>query len=159
MTTFLLRTLPLSLAAVLAGSAFLLSPALPTARAADAVSQFQLAPSTAKVAVGKARLSVETLTRSGEGFVGGYKVEVSPIPVGNESGQLAVRVSDEELQKLAGGQEIRFKGTATNTKGDHSEVSGTATPAGKEGDSGAVHIRIKSKKGSVSFDTTYKLVR
>ncbi len=147
------RFLPL-LAALILGTAA-------TARPADApaVRLLRIEPSTTKVIVGRARLSVDPLSRGEGGLSGGYKVEVSPVSVGNEAGKLSVKVSDEDLRKLAGGQTVQFTGQAVSTAGNTSEVRGTATPAAGGGDGGALRIHIASKKGKLVFNTTYHLER
>ena len=126
---------------------------------ATAVRRFRIEPSTTKVIVGHARLSVEPLVREDGGLGGGYKVEVSPIAVGNEAGKLSVKVSDDDLRKLAGGQSVQFTGQAVSTAGNTSEVYGTATPTAGGGDGGALRIHIASKKGKLVFNTTYHLER
>ena len=101
---------------------------------------------------------MDPLTRSGDGLSGTYKVEVSPIPVGSESGKLSVNVSGDDLRRLAQGETIQFSGQAVNTQGSSSAVRGTATPKGNSG-SGALRVHIASKKGKLVFDTSYHLDR
>ena len=141
--------------------AMLLTCGAATLRPADAppaVRQLRIDPSTTKVVVGHARLSVDPLTRSGDGLSGTYKVEVSPFPIGNESGKLTVNVSGDDLRRLARGETIQFSGQAVNTQGNSSAVRGTATPAGNSGD-GALRVHIASQKGKLVFDTSYHLDR
>ncbi len=148
-----MKTRFLLLVVLMMGGAASLHPA----DAPAAVRQLRIEPSTAKVLVGHARLSVDPLTRSIGGLSGDYKVEVSPVPVGNESGKLSVNVSEDDLRRLASGQSIQFTGQAASAQGNTSEVRGTATPTGGSGDSGALRIHIASKKGQLVFNTSYHL--
>ena len=122
------------------------------------VRELHIEPSTTRVAaIGKARLSVEALTRQGENFQGPYRVEVTMLPVGDEAGQLTINVSEGNLHKLATGTAIQFSGEAVSKEGNHSNVHGTATPS--SGDGGAIRVKVDGKKGKLVFNTTYRLVR
>ncbi len=133
------------------------------ARGEDAaVRELRIDPSTTGVPLGKARLTVDALTRGrngGDGLQGGYKVEVSPISFASEEGRLTISVSGETLRKLAEGQEVSFTGQAASTNGNNSTVQGTATPGKDSKDGGTIRVRIDSKKGKLVFKTTYHLVR
>ena len=133
------------------------APLLP-ADAPTAVRQLRIDPSSTQVLVGEARLSVNPLTRGDDGLSGSYRVEVSPIPIGNEAGKLSIKLSDDDLRRLTGGETIDFTGQAVSTSGNRSEVRGTATPRGSSG-SGALRIHIASKKGKLVFRTSYHLDR
>ena len=137
-----------------------------TARGEDAaVRELRLDPATTGVPLGKAKLSVDPLTHAeGKGKASGdlqahYKVEVSPVSLASEEGSLTVAVNDETLRKLAGGQQVDFTGQAVSTSGNKSAVQGTATPAKDSKDTGAIRVRIDSKKGKLVFKTTYHLTR
>ena len=76
------------------------------------------------------------------------------------TGQLTITLSNEALRKLAAGQAVDFSGQAASTNGNQSTVQGTATPAaGGSRDTGAIRVRIDSKKGKLVFKTTYHLVK
>ena len=128
------------------------------AAAPPAVRRMHIDPSSTQILVGEAQLSVDPLTRSGDGFDGSYRLEVSPLPVGNESGRFSVNLSDEELRQLAGGQTVEFTGQAASTAGNRSELRIVATPKGASG-SGALRIHVASKKGKLVFHTAYRLDR
>ena len=108
--------------------------------------QLRIDPSSTKVLVGRAHLSVDPLTRSGSGLSGTYKLEVSPVPIGNESGKLSVDVSGDDLRRLAQGETVQFSGQAVSAQGNRSEVRGTATPKGngegalQKGQTGVRHL-------------------
>ena len=122
------------------------------------IRELHIDPSTTRVAaIGKARLSVEALTRQGGSFQGPYRVDVTMLPVGDEAGQLTIALSDANLHKLATGTAIQFSGEAVSKEGNHSNVHGTATPSA--GDSGAIRVKVEGKRGKLVFNTTYHLVR
>ena len=131
-------------------------------RAEDALPrELRIDSATTSVPLGKARLSVDALTHGGKGdtWQGGYKVEVSPLSFASEEGELTITLPVESFRKLAGGHPAEFNGQAVSTKGNNSSVQGTATPAGGGKDTGAINVRINSKKGKLVFKTTYHLVR
>ena len=121
--------------------------------------ELRIDPGTTRVAaIGKARLSVEPLARANGGFHGPYRVDVTMLPVGSESGQITITLSDANLHRLADGSgAVPFTGEAVSTDGNHSAVHGTATPSSNDG--GAIRVRVESKKGKLVFNTTYHLVR
>ena len=124
------------------------------------IRELHIDPSTTRVAaIGKARLSLEPLKHAGGGFQGPYRVEVTMLPVGSESGQITITLPDASLHRLGsgGGGAVAFTGEAVSTDGNHSGVKGTATPS--SGDGGAIRVRVDSKKGKLVFNTTYHLVR
>ena len=133
-------------------------------RAEDAaVRELRIDPATTGVPLGKAKLSVDPLVhgegKGAEDLQGHYKVDVSPISLASEEGNLTISVSNETLRKLAGGQAVDFSGQAVSTGGNKSAVQGTATPAKDSKDAGAIRVRIDSKKGKLVFKTTYHLMK
>ena len=123
-----------------------------------AVKEMHIDPSSTRVAaIGKARLSVETLARQGGSFQGPYRVDVSMLPFGDEAGQLTITLPDANLRKLTEGKAINFTGEAVSQDGNHSNVRGAATPSA--GDTGAIRVHVDGKKGKLVFNTTYHLVR
>ena len=128
-----------------------------------AVRELRIDPATTGVPFGKAKLSVEPLVhgegKGAEGLQAHYKVEVSPLSFASEEGNLTISVSNETLRKLAGGQTVDFSGQAVSTSGNKSAVQGTATPAKDSKDTGAIRVRIDSKKGKLVFKTTYHLAK
>ncbi len=128
-----------------------------------AVRELRIDPATTGVPLGKAKLSVDPLVhgegKGAEGLQAHYKVEVSPISLASEEGNLTISVSNETLRKLAGGQPVDFSGQAVSTGGSKSAVQGTATPAKDSKDNGAIRVRIDSKKGKLVFKTTYHLAK
>ena len=140
------------------------SPFAGTAWGEDgAVRELRIDPATTGVPFGQAKLTVDPLVRAGakggDDLRGGYKVEITPISFAGENGSLTIAISDDQLRKLAGGQEIAFTGQAVSTDGNNSNVHGTATPAKDAKDTGAIRVRIESRKGKLVFKTTYHLTR
>ena len=141
---------------------FALSAAAAPLRAEEAPArELRIDPATTNAPLGKAHLNVETLTHgAGDAWQGGYKVDVTPLSFAGEQGKLTITLSNEALRKLAAGQAVDFSGQAASTNGNQSTVQGTATPAaGGSRDTGAIRVRIDSKKGKLVFKTTYHLVK
>ncbi len=150
-----MKTLPSFLLA-----AWVFATAVAPVRAEDAPPrELRIESATTSVPLGKAKLSVDALTRKGDAWQGGYTVDVSPLSFAGEKGQLTINLPGESVRKLTGGQAVDFSGEADSTNGNHSTVQGTATPAGGSKDSGAIRVRIDSKKGRLVFKTTYHLVK
>ncbi len=127
-----------------------------------AVREMHIDPATTGVPLGKARLTVDTLTRGGKdtpGLQGHYKVEVTPISPLGEEGSLTIAATDETLRKLANGNQVDFSGQAVSTGGNKSTVQGTATPAKDSKDAGSIRVRIEGKKGKLVFKTAYHLAK
>ena len=143
---------------LLLGTALALLPSLARAAEGGDIKGLRLEPATTKVAlIGKARLSVDPLTRGDGGLHAPYKVDVSGLPTGSEHGQFKIAVSGADFDKLAAGQAVNFSGQAVSSEGNQSSVHGTATPSGKDG--GAIKVKVDSKKGKLVFNTTYKVTR
>lgn len=94
------------------------------------------------------------LTPQGDLYTGSYQVRVSPLPLGNESGRLSVRVPEEALRRLERGQTVSFTGEAVNQRGVSRQVAARATPSGPDG--GRVHLRITANGRKLVFDTGYQ---
>jgi hypothetical protein len=88
-------------------------------------------PSSMPVAAGKATLTIGPLLRTGGVYSGDYKISVFPYFYNNESGRLAIVVSDESLAGMAQGKAVAIIGSATTGgKGGRTRhIDATATPA------------------------------
>lgn len=138
-------------------SLFTAVPSLPAADGGD-VKGMRIEPATTSVAVlGKARLSVELLTRGDGGLHGPYKVDVVGLPSKGEAGEFTITLAEADFDKLANGQSLNFGGKALSKDGNTSTVRGTASPSSGEG--GAIKVKVDSKKGRLVFKTTYRLTR
>ena len=83
------------------------------------------------IAAGKATLTIGALQRTNGVYTGDYKLKVFPYFLKNETGRLAIIVSDESLAEASLGKVVAITGTATTTgKGGRSRhIDATATPA------------------------------
>ena len=136
--------------------AFLLT-ALPGALGAQAPvarRRLTIAECDHALTLAKVTLVPGPLTPQGEFYTGGYQVRVSPLPIGNESGQLSVQVPEEALRRLERGQTVSFTGEAVNQQGQRRQVNARATPSGP--DAGRVHLRITANGRRLVFDTGYR---
>lgn len=127
---------------------------------APAFRELRVATSTAGVIVGHAKLTVDALlppAGGGDGLSGGYRVDVTPVPIGSEAGKLSIAVKAAELRRLAAGAAVQFTGKAVSKEGKNSRVSGTATPSGTDG--GKLEIEVADYRGKLLFKTSYRLVR
>ena len=122
------------------------------------VKGMRIEPASTSVAViGKARLSVEPLTRGEGGLHAPYKVEVTGLPTKGEEGEFTITLSKADFDQLASGHALDFGGKAHSSDGNTSTVRGTASPS--SGDGGAIKVKVDSKKGKLVFNTTYRLTR
>ena len=113
-----------------------------------------LEPSSTAVPGGSARLTIGTLTRQAETYVGNYQFKVSPYFFKNEKGKLAIAASDEILKKLDSGMAVDFTGQATTTgSGKTRRIKGKATPTDHK--QGAVNLRFIAGKREMIFNTSY----
>ncbi len=111
-------------------------------------------PGTAPVPLGKATLTVASLRHEADAFVGSYEVQVSPLSIASEKGNLSVGLSEEEIRTLREKRAVSFHGDATNTSGKHRVIDGRATPTGA--DHGDITLKIISERGKLVFHTTYR---
>jgi hypothetical protein len=86
--------------------------------------------SSMPVAGGKATLTVGPLRRTNDVYTGNYKLKVFPYFFKNNSGRLAIMVSDEAVADISAGKAIAVIGTATtsNRSGRILHIDATATP-------------------------------
>lgn len=148
---------PLSLP-VFTACLLLLAPPLLPASDGGGIQGMQIEPATTPVlVVGKARLTVDALTRGAGGLHAPYKVDVFDLPTGGEQGEFSIILSAEDFEKLAAARSFNFGGHAVSKDGEKSEIRGTVTPS--SADAGAVKIKVEGKRGKLVFRTTYRLTR
>jgi hypothetical protein len=87
--------------------------------------------SSMPIAGGKATLTIGALQRTNGVYTGDYKLKVFPYFLKNETGRLAIVVSDESLAEASLGKVVAITGTATTTgkDGRSRRIDATATPA------------------------------
>lgn len=105
--------------------------------------------------IGKVTLSVAPLTRKDGVFSGDYTAKVFPYWFMGEKGTFRMKVSDEELARVAKGETVDFTGDAQNAGSEARKVTGRATPV--DATTGKIKVRIfVTEKIQLVFNTTYK---
>lgn len=108
--------------------------------------------------IGSVTLAAPTFRRTGADFTSTYTAKVFPFFFENEKGRIAVRLTDDDLAKLAKGEAVDFKGEAWNEDGEQRRLEGKATPSDAE--SGKLKVRIwVSPRIELIFNTTYRFGR
>ena len=102
---------------------------VPTNSAADRV--LMIDPSSMRIDGGKATLNIGPLQRADGTYTGDYKLKVFPYFFKNESGRLAIVVSDATIAKVNQGNAVKITGTATTSGkgGKCRPIEAIATPA------------------------------
>lgn len=117
-------------------------------------SKVDVAPTKTSIYVGTVSLRMPTFVRQGATFSAPYSAKVFPYFFYNEDGTLTVDVTDEQLRSLAGGQQIKFEGTAVTHDGATRKVTARATPKDATNGKLDVHVWV-SNRIQLIFHTTY----
>jgi hypothetical protein len=114
-----------------------------------------IAPSSMPIASGKATLTIGALHRTGEVYSGDYKIKVSPYFFNNETGRLAIVVSDESLAGINEGKVAAIIGTATTSgkNGRSRHIDATAAPV--DINHGTLKLWFKAGDRTMIFNPTY----
>ncbi len=105
--------------------------------------------------IGAVTLKMPPFARDTVTYASTYKARVFPFFFYNEDGRISIDLSDEDLQQLAAGQRVYFKGEAFNDAGEPRRVEGHADPA--DALSGKIKVRVwVSKNIELIFNTTYR---
>ena len=108
--------------------------------------------------IGSVNLSIPTLTRRHRVYTGTYAARVFPYFFYNESGRIAIEVTDDMLRRLAAGQTVEFDGQALSTQGEERRITGRAMPSDDR--SGRIKVRVHvSRRIELIFNTTYRFTR
>ena len=112
-------------------------------------------PSSMPIAAGKATLTIGLLQRANGIYSGDYKVKVFPYFLKNESGRLAIIVSDESLARVNRGEVATIIGTATASGKDGicRHIDATATPTNI--DHGMLKLWFMSGSRKMIFEPAY----
>lgn len=111
--------------------------------------------SSTSIYIGKVTLHVAPLTRKDGVFSGEYRAKVFPYFFMSEHGKFRMKVSDEDLARVAKGETVEFTGEAQNTGSEPRKVSGRAVP--DDATKGKIKVRIfVTEKIQLIFNTTYK---
>jgi hypothetical protein len=141
-------TQPLLWLALLLGSAF-------AVRAATPYDKVVVTVSSTSIYVGKVTLIVMPLTRKDGVYSGDYLAKVFPYWFMSEHGTFRMKVSDEELARVAKGETVDFTGEAENSNREARKVTGRAMP--DDAIRGKIKVRIfVTEKIELIFNTTYR---
>src|SRR4051812_42739718 len=106
----------LKLLMLLAAIVWANAPAAPPSTNSAATNRvLMIDPSSMPVAAGTATLTIGALQRATGGYIGDYRINVSPYFYKNENGKLHIVVSDESLAKITQGKVAAITGKATTT--------------------------------------------
>ncbi len=118
-------------------------------------ARVEVEPSKTSIYIGTVSLTTPAFVRQGGSYETSYRAKVFPYFFYNESGQLSIDVSDEQLRALERGETIEFKGRGVREDGAERRVEGKATPA--DAKSGKLKVRVfVSKRIELIFNTTYR---
>lgn len=132
---------------------------LAPARADDAMlaryRRVEIAPTKTSIYIGTVSMTMPAFTRHAATYTATYTAKVFPYFFYNETGTLAIDVSDDALRQLTRGEPITFTGRGQNTDGEKRHVEGRAVPT----DATTGHIKVRvfiSKRIQLIFNTTYR---
>ncbi len=115
-------------------------------------------PSSTKLSLAKAELTVSPLECKAPGLCGTYTIKVTPFTFKNDFGKLTLTMSDLIVGKMKAGEPVEFTGMATSERdGKTKAIKGTTTPNAKE--TGLVNFVVTSEDGDLVFNSSYHLVR
>ena len=115
-----------------------------------------VAPSSASLAGGKARLTTAELRRAAGKYTGEYQLKVVPYFFKSETGSLTITASDDSLKTLAAGTAVNFVGKAvTAGTGKTRSIKVKATPVGPNSTKGSIRISIPTVNGELVFESEY----
>lgn len=107
--------------------------------------------------VGSVSLTMTPFTReAGDVYSAEYKATVVPFIIFNESGQLRITFSGEQLERLERGERVEFSGDGKNKGGSPRPITGHASADLPGARTGKIKVRVfVTKKMALVFDTTY----
>ncbi len=114
-------------------------------------------PVKTSIYVGNVTLTTSEFRRTGEAYTATYEAKVWPWFWWNESGSITIQLPTPDLERLARGERIEFKGDAFNQKNKPRPVSGRADRTG-EG-TGKIKVRIAVDGTELIFNGTYRVPR
>lgn len=136
--------------------AVFLGPLLVAQTASPTYNKVTVETSSTSIYIGKVTLIPAPLTRKDGVFSGDYKAKVFPYWFMGEQGTFRMKVSDEELARVAKGEAVDFTGDAQNSGSEPRKVTGRATPT--DATHGKLKVRIfVTEKIQLVFNTTYTL--
>lgn len=117
--------------------------------------QVTVAEAKTSIYIGNVKLRMPPFQREGNTYSSTYEAKVFPLFFMSESGRISITITDQDLQKLAVGERIYFKGEGFDSKDEIRRVEGHADPADER--SGKIKVRVwVSKNIELIFNTTYR---
>ena len=154
--TMFRRSLPLLLAAVLAGIPARAAAELHAAELQNRFGTVEIQPSKASILLGTVTLAAPRFVRKDGIFRSTYSATVFPYFFFDETGTIAIDMPDEALRRLARGEKIAFAGRGTSDDGENRRIDGLVDPI--DAVSGRIRVRIFiSRRISLEFNTSYRL--
>jgi hypothetical protein len=117
----------------------------------DAVT---LPPVKTSIYVGSVTLTTGVFQREGDQFTTTYAAKVWPWFFWNETGSISITLPYADLEKLARGERVEFKGEARNHKQKPRHVTGRADRT--DAATGTIKVRIGVDDTELIFNTTYR---
>lgn len=130
----------------------------PAAPAHRAYAKVDVAPTWTSIYIGTVSLQMPPFQRTAAGdYESTYAARVLPYFFYNENGRIGIRVSDDDLARLARGEAIEFTGLAVNQAGAERPIAGKATPV--DATSGRIKVKVRvSPRIELIFNTTYRFI-
>lgn len=131
-----------------------------SASAAAALAGSRFAEATVETAktsiyIGSVTLRMPPFQRAGDLYESTYEARVFPYFFYNESGRIAITLTDEELARIAAGETVHFNGRAEEKSGEPRRIEGRVVPDDEH--SGKIKVRVwVSKNIELIFNTTYR---
>jgi hypothetical protein len=111
-------------------------------------------PAKTSIYIGSITMTMPPFTRVQDCYESTYAAKVFPYFFYNEHGRLAITFTDEQLERLARGERVEFKGAGRSSDGEDRRIEGAATPVDATG--GKIKVRVFiSKKIELIFNTAY----
>ena len=111
-------------------------------------------PVKTSIYVGSVTLTTGVFRRDGDQFSTTYEAKVRPWFFWSETGHITITLPAADLEKLARGERIEFKGEATNHKNKPRYVTGRADRTNAA--TGTIKVRIGVDDTELIFNTTYR---
>jgi hypothetical protein len=122
---------------------------------ASAYAEATVATAKTSIYIGAVTLKMPPFVREGDTYRSTYAAKVFPLFFYNESGRIAITLTDQNLRQLAAGERVYFKGEAFSSEEEPRRVEGQADPA--DAMSGKIKVRVwVSKNIELIFNTTYQ---
>ncbi|AOS45659.1 hypothetical protein Verru16b_02744 [Lacunisphaera limnophila] len=113
-----------------------------------------MAPVKTSIYVGSVALTTGEFRREGDTFSTTYEAKVWPWFFWSETGRITITLPPADLERLARGERIEFKGEATSHKNKPRYVTGRADR--KNAATGTIKVRIGVDDTELIFNTTYR---